>query len=184
MFLDSGPLLPALMAALAVPGLFPPQRWNGRQLIDGGVAYSVPVDLARRLAPGRPVLAVALFPPYEQWDRHPLPQLLDSLPVLRWIGRWRVFRALQIYVRANDITHRRLAEFRLDHDQPDFIIRPDVDHIGLFDRIDLDSALQLGEQAVRSQLPALQAVLNGSAAAGMRLRIPASAARNGVTRVP
>jgi NTE family protein len=155
-YLHEGSVFEALMAAVAVPGLFPPQPWRGRDLIDGGVAYSVPVRLARRLAPNRPVLGVALFPPYRKWAQHPLPQLLDSVPGLRWLRGWRVFRAFQIYVRANDITHRLLAEYRLEMDQPEWLVRPPVDHIGLFDPIDLDRATEIGRLAVAEAIESIK----------------------------
>jgi NTE family protein len=34
--LDSGPLVPAVLASAAVPGLYPPVRIGGRGLVDGG----------------------------------------------------------------------------------------------------------------------------------------------------
>jgi NTE family protein len=43
--LDSGELLPALQASMAVPGVFPPVQLGGRKLVDGGVANPLPFDL-------------------------------------------------------------------------------------------------------------------------------------------
>ncbi len=43
--LDSGPLLPALQASMALPGVFPPVELHGQQLVDGGVANPLPYDL-------------------------------------------------------------------------------------------------------------------------------------------
>lgn len=43
--IDAGDLLPALQASMAVPGVFPPVSWNGRLLVDGGVANPLPYDL-------------------------------------------------------------------------------------------------------------------------------------------
>ena len=45
--IDSGDLLPALQASMAVPGVFPPVELNGRKLVDGGVANPLPYDLVR-----------------------------------------------------------------------------------------------------------------------------------------
>jgi len=47
--LDTGPLLPALMASSALPVYFPPQVMNGSQLIDGGITDNIPVDVAYNL---------------------------------------------------------------------------------------------------------------------------------------
>jgi len=43
--LDSGKLLPAVQASMALPGVFPPVTIDGRELIDGGVANPLPYDL-------------------------------------------------------------------------------------------------------------------------------------------
>ncbi len=42
---SSGPLIPALLASAAVPGVFPPVKLNGRLLVDGGVYDNIPVNL-------------------------------------------------------------------------------------------------------------------------------------------
>lgn len=45
-YLDEGPLLPALMASSALPVYFPPQVINGDQLVDGGITNNIPIDKA------------------------------------------------------------------------------------------------------------------------------------------
>jgi NTE family protein len=47
--LQTGPLVPALLASAAIPGLFAPVRIGGRDLVDGGVVSNVPVDQALRM---------------------------------------------------------------------------------------------------------------------------------------
>ena len=42
---ESGPLLPAVHASMALPGVFPPVQIDDRVLIDGGVVNPVPFDL-------------------------------------------------------------------------------------------------------------------------------------------
>lgn len=44
--LSVGPILPALLASSAMPGLLPPVRIGRRVLVDGGVLDDVPVDVA------------------------------------------------------------------------------------------------------------------------------------------
>jgi len=48
-WLRRGPLLDAIRASFAVPGLIAPVRIEGRWLIDGGVANPVPVSLCRAM---------------------------------------------------------------------------------------------------------------------------------------
>jgi NTE family protein len=42
--MESGALLPALQASMAVPGVFPPVEVKGHALVDGGVANPLPYD--------------------------------------------------------------------------------------------------------------------------------------------
>jgi NTE family protein len=44
--LSEGDLIEAVLASTALPGLFPPIRWKGRNLVDGGLSDNVPIDLA------------------------------------------------------------------------------------------------------------------------------------------
>jgi len=41
-----GALLDAIMASVAMPGLFPPQLVQGVQVVDGGISDNVPIDVA------------------------------------------------------------------------------------------------------------------------------------------
>ena len=43
---SSGPLVPAILASSAVPGLLPPVRLNGEHFLDGGLVNSIPVGRA------------------------------------------------------------------------------------------------------------------------------------------
>jgi NTE family protein len=51
--LSSGPLMDALLASAAIPGVLPPVQWQGRQLVDGGVTNNVPLDHAAALGATR-----------------------------------------------------------------------------------------------------------------------------------
>jgi len=60
--LSRGPLLPALMASAAIPGIFPPVEIAGRTLIDGGVANNTPISTAVGLGATRVVVLPTGFP--------------------------------------------------------------------------------------------------------------------------
>jgi NTE family protein len=45
--LSRGQLIEAVMASCAVPGFMPPIPWNGKLLVDGGIANPVPAELVR-----------------------------------------------------------------------------------------------------------------------------------------
>jgi NTE family protein len=150
--LTEGGVLEALMIAVAIPGLFPPTRRGVQMLLDGGALHPVPVAAARALAPDCPVIAVVLSPPYAEWARHPFPNLLHSVPLLRHIARWRWVEAFNIYVRTMDLTQRMLAELRLETEHPELVIRPPVDHVGLFDAVNIEEMVHVGEAAAQKSL--------------------------------
>ena len=51
--LSEGPLVDAVLASAAIPGVLPAVTWNGRQLVDGGVANNAPITHAFALGADR-----------------------------------------------------------------------------------------------------------------------------------
>jgi NTE family protein len=51
--LSEGPLPDAIMASAAIPGILPSVDWDGRELIDGGVANNTPISHAVELGARR-----------------------------------------------------------------------------------------------------------------------------------
>ncbi|WP_210503253.1 patatin-like phospholipase family protein [Nocardioides xinjiangensis] len=70
----SGPLVPAILASAAVPGLLPPAEVDGEHFLDGGLVNSIPVGRAVELGATRVfVLQVGridrpLKPPTRPWE--------------------------------------------------------------------------------------------------------------------
>jgi NTE family protein len=54
-----GPVVEAVLASIAIPGVFPPQARDGRILADGGLVTPLPVAAARTLG-AHPVIAINL----------------------------------------------------------------------------------------------------------------------------
>ena len=54
----SGTLPSAMRASMSIPGLFEPWELDGRLLVDGGLVSNLPVDTAKELFPGFPVIGV------------------------------------------------------------------------------------------------------------------------------
>lgn len=68
---SSGPLMPAMLASCALPGIFPPVEIDGDPYIDGGVVNNVPVSRAIDLDATR-VYVLTCAPPAKQL-RHDRP---------------------------------------------------------------------------------------------------------------
>ncbi|MFI5801519.1 patatin-like phospholipase family protein [Streptomyces sp. NPDC051561] len=95
-YFDSGPLVPAVLASAAIPGLWPPIRIGDEHYVDGGVAESVPLTRAirsgattvyvLRMRQKEKALKPARFPwqlgstIFELSRRHHLHQALNSRP--------------------------------------------------------------------------------------------------------
>lgn len=99
--LDHGSATDAVCATIAVPGVFPPVRIEGRMLLDGGVASPTPVWAARRLG-ADVTLAVRLRPepvsrsrPWRSRVMSPIPDdgpadlelLIDARDYSAWSAR-------------------------------------------------------------------------------------------------
>lgn len=161
-YLNQGKLIDAVLATMAIPGVFPPKVVGDAQLIDGGVLDPVPVQLARLLAPGLPVVAVPLSPDRSLWDRLPIFSVLPAgaLPIpsqiMESLSRMRVGRALQIFAQSIDITSRMLTELRLERDRPEVIIRPEVHQYGMLDPVIPKTVYTAGFEASLAALPAVR----------------------------
>ena len=163
--LAQGSLIDALMATIAVPGIFPPRRIGDFNLVDGGVLDPVPVSLARWLAPSLPIIAVNLMTMPEIMAHIPHEMSVPLLPpiprpLLEQFAKMRIGQALHIFVESFDITSRMLAELRLQQDRPDVVIRPKVEKYGILDQADPAELINLGEQAARDQLSEIHEALS------------------------
>jgi NTE family protein len=152
--MNTGRVLDAVLATIALPGIFPPRQWKGRLLIDGGVLDPVPIPLARALAPDLPVVAVVLTPRLQTWNgNHKPPRFLRSIPLINRIFQTRLPQSLNIFLRSVDIVGCVLTDLRLELDQPDVIIRPPLSNIGLVDTVDIMDLIAMGERATEKAMP-------------------------------
>ena len=158
--LNQGRVVDAVLASIAIPGIFPPRSMGNYQLVDGGVLDPVPGSVALSLAPRTPMVAVILdpvIPVRTEFMQIPLSVPIPVLvPIVERLTRTRVAQAFNIFLQSVDIASRRMAEIRLEEDDPDVVIRPEVHGIGLLDRVDIHAVVQLGEQATDAVLPKLK----------------------------
>lgn len=153
--LTHGSLVQAVLATVAIPGIFPVRHIGVWELVDGGVLNPVPVAPARALRPGLPVVAVVLASPLgtpaQTWNI-PAPNYLPRQLVER-LSRMRYARAFDVFSRSLDIVTRAITEYRLQVDKPEIILRPQVTDIDILDRIDVHTVVQKGEAIVEAALP-------------------------------
>lgn len=141
--LTAGPTIDAVRASIAIPGLFPPVRSDGRLLVDGGVVTPVPVAAARGLSDA-PVLAVNLQGDYRR-------RAAANLPAgKRLVSPLRSGRAGLSLVLA------RLAELSLAANPPDLLIAPAIGHIEVQDFTRAAELIALGAASVDALWPEIE----------------------------
>jgi NTE family protein len=154
-----GRLVEAILATIAIPGIFPARHIDGLELIDGGTLDPVPVAPARMLAPRLPVVAVDLSLPMEippqPWNL-PFHKYWGGMIVSRLLSKTRYTTVWDIFSRSLDITARAVTKYRLEADHPEIIIRPQVHDIDTLDVVDVHEVAKKGEEAVEAVLPQLR----------------------------
>jgi NTE family protein len=151
-------LIEAILATIAVPGIFPARHIGEWELVDGGTLDPVPVAPVRALRPNLPVIAVVLSipmgAPAQTWNI-PLPAYLPRT-LLDRISKMRYSRALDVFSRSLDLVMRAVTEYRLEVDKPEIIVRPQVSEIDTLDLVDVREVVQKGEEAVEAALPEIK----------------------------
>ncbi len=151
--LREGPLVPALLAAVAVPFAFPPVRLGGTWLADGGLIDGLPITVARLLGAERVVAVDA--------DVHGVQPLRG-----RWIAPLAArLRDQLLHAGADPPTHGRVLGRlvgcvleRRPSDQPDVLVQPAFGWMTAHDFHRRARSIALGEAAAQQALPQILAL--------------------------
>ncbi len=161
--LTEGKVLDAVLATIAIPGVFPSQEIGGRVLIDGGILDPVPVQVARWMRPDLPVVAVMLHKTPEGWepDDLPLPLTIPGpTPIVDRLSKLRPVQAMKIFSRSIEVSSSRLSELSMRIYKPEVIITPRVGHIGLMQNINIEKMIQEGMEATEKTLSQIESEAN------------------------
>ncbi len=156
-----GSVVEGLLATSAVPAVFPPVRWRGRLLVDGGILNNVPFDVARQMGAdvGVPVRVVAVHTMHDlsaEIGAGPPPAGSGAEAVVRMVLRRAPWSPIiEVVERSSGITSRRLVEQRMRESPPDLMIEVPLKGVGLFDLDQVDTCLKAGREAARQHLPEL-----------------------------
>jgi NTE family protein len=115
----TGPLVEAVGASMAIPGLAPPVSFEAQLLVDGGVLNNLPIDVMAADEPG-PIVAVDVMRRLAPEDlargpRAALPTILETLAratVLGSVSRAEANRDLASLLITPDIQELSLRDFR------------------------------------------------------------------------
>ena len=174
-WLSDGPIVPAIRASYALPGVFTPVSHGGRQLVDGALVNPVPVSVCRAYEPDL-VIAVNLagtsFGKGTVIRQSHYQHIEDALTedansqAAPWFSfmhsrekttqRENRIGVTSVMVEAFNIIQDRIARARLAGDPPDFTIRPKLAEIGLIDFHKADEAIRLGYDEMMMRLRELE----------------------------
>lgn len=137
-----GPLVPALAASMAIPGVFYPVKIEGRVYVDGGVCNNLPIEA---LPKDCPVIAVDVVTNRPDEDGTDIPSPLPAS-----LG------AMRIMMRA-------LLERQLNDRAPFALLRPASSRFGPLDFMQADEILDAAEP-IREETRAALERLSGDRA--------------------
>ena len=161
--LRKGKVIDAVMATIAVPGVFPSQEIGGRVLVDGGVLDPVPVRLARWMRPDLPVVAVMLHQAPEDWSGEEIPFPLPipgPAPIVDRLAQLRPVQAFKIFARSIDVSSKHLTQLSIKLYEPEVVITPRVGHIGLLQNINIEDMIQEGVRSTEETMSQIKAEAN------------------------
>jgi NTE family protein len=134
--LRSGSLPSAMRASMSIPALFEPWEIDGRLLVDGGLTSNLPIDTAKDLFPGFPVIGVDVsdIPSKER----PLDTFIDIID------------------QSLTIVMRQRTELELQH--ADLVVAPNVQDFSFLDDSFTGKIIQRGRDAALESIDKIRAL--------------------------
>lgn len=130
--LDRGDLSTALQASMSIPGIVRPMEYQGRLLVDGGIANNLPVSVARKM--GADVI-IAVDIGAEAMSRE---ELNSSVSILRQL--------------TNFLTHNNVKDQKATLTESDVYLHIQLNDIGMLDFDRVAEAADQGYQQARESL--------------------------------
>jgi NTE family protein len=174
-WLRDGPVIDAVRASIAVPGLFTPAEMDGRLLVDGGLVNPVPVSLCRAMGADI-VIAVDVnsdlmgrqFRAPEEPEASPPPETTPGAfasimamltPASMKSGLKNSVEMpsmLDVVSTSLNIMQVRITRSRLAGEPADILIRPRLSDIASMDYHRAAPAITEGQRAAEQALPELR----------------------------
>jgi NTE family protein len=166
-----GPMLEAVWASIALPGLFPAIRHEGRWLVDGGLVNPVPVSVCRALG-ADVVIAVNLngdivgkhlAKTTKKEKKNGMAEALSNL-VKEYAGPLFSFSEeedeppglFDAIAGSVNIAQERITRSRLAGDPPEILLSPKLSHIGLLEFFRAKEAIEEGKKCVQRIIPEIE----------------------------
>ena len=175
-WITQGGIAEAVRASMAMPGLFPAVRNDGRWLVDGGLVNPVPVSVCRALG-AEVVIAVNLnagivgkrnsasqttAAPQDKSVLGSIRQQARDYSKYIFPNRDKKDEAPGLFHAISNsinIFQDRITRSRLAGDPAEVVLSPKVSDIGMLEFHRAAEAIEAGENCVRRALPEIQALI-------------------------
>ena len=141
--MDRGSLSTAVRASMSIPGLFEPVVYDGRMLVDGGIADNIPVDALNGMHLDRIIVVDVGSPRLQMEDIQSVGNVMTQLTAL--------------LVRNN--SEQQLKKLR----SQDVLITPQLGQVSNSDFTEVDAAVAAGYKAALAALAQATPSLHGDA---------------------
>ncbi|MGO0061792.1 patatin-like phospholipase family protein [Brevibacillus fluminis] len=123
-----GPIDQAVRASISIPGIFVPEKVNGRLLVDGGVIDRVPITVARELG----------------------ADIVIAVDVAQFDTQIQVNSIFEVIAQAIDVMEREILRHRIV--SADLVIRPDVGQYSSIAYSGIQEIIAEGERCAREHV--------------------------------
>lgn len=160
--INQGPVVKAVLASMAVPGVFEPVPWGDHLLVDGGVLDNLPTQAACELGAER---LIAIDVKGCEWTVDAAMADLRSINrhfyrAMQWLlNLSKRYDTFEMCVASMQLPSAALAQYYLQMYPPDVLIAPRMPRISLLEMDQLPASIRAGEKAAREAKPKVEALL-------------------------
>ena len=131
-----GPIADAVRASISIPGIFVPEKLNGRLLVDGGVVDRVPVSVVKEMGAD---IVIAIDVSHVKTNAE-ITSIYDV-----------IMQSLDI-LQMELVTHREIVS--------DFMIKPRVEMYSSRAFTNIEDIIRIGEEETRNNIKQIKEVIN------------------------
>jgi len=163
----SGSMAKALVAASAIPGLFPPVYIDGKYLVDGGLVNATPVDYLREkkmdivMGVHMSSISAKQYISAMVWDKYyKKPDTMKQKKRgLIEQAKLNITLLIHIISRTMDVARKLNSKIAFLTAHPDVVIKPETYGMGLLEFRKIDMAIKAGEIAMEAEIPRLLEII-------------------------
>ncbi len=133
---DKGPIADAVRASISIPGIFVPEKLNGRLLVDGGVVDRVPVSVVKEMG----------------------ADIIIAIDVARVKTNLEITSIYDVIMQSLDILQMELVTQReiASH----IMIRPHVEMYSSLAFTNIEEIINIGEEETRKHIDQIKEMMN------------------------